>query len=1273
MHDWQAYLPAYVTAHLVARYDQSPVGYEQRFQAVVLFADIAGFTPLSEALAATGQAGAEELTLLINRCFDPLIRLVQQHGGIINSFGGDAMMALFPIADEPTLFVVQRALQCAFALQASVKILGNLTTAAGDWKLTLHIGLAVGEILHVTAGNPDERLLSIVTGEPLLNCGQAESHAEAGEVVVHVPSFAGMFLDMEKLADPTFARIRPIQQNIPLAPLVPLGRIDPTTLDVMAAYLHPSIAQRLRDKQTTFINERRNVTVLFVQFRNLDDVHDASLGKRLVSYFNAVLRIVQRYDGYINKVEVGDKGSTYLILFGAPVAHENDADRAAHCALELHALEHAEISIGMHTGFVFSGLIGSDIRQEYTVIGDVVNVAARLMQIADSGQILITQVTNTALSSAFITDPLPVVWVKGKNEPIERFELTDLRQTSVRFQEPNYVLPMVGRSDELAFVGQQLAQVKQRKGQIIAITGDAGMGKSRLGSEIRRIARAQRIAVYGGECLSYGTNISYLLWHNLWRAFFNVDPTWLPELQMLQLRAQLAVINPDLLDWMPLLANAMRLPISDSTLAKLLDVRSRKVLLESVLGNCVRYRANETPLLFVLEDCHWIDPLSLDLLNHIAKLIADVPIMLVLLYRPPADDQEAQWLEQIQQLPYFHRIQLQEFTADETAELVRLKLRYMLGSGVHLDDGWVTQIAERAQGNPFYIEELLNLMVDRGLDPTSQEQRQRMELPDSLHRLIISRIDQLDERAKTTLKVASVIGRLFKAQWLSGAYPELGSTDAVINRLDMLSRLDLTPLDRVEPEREYLFKHVITQEVAYQSLPYTTRAKLHEQIAEYIENSYGDASSVDLLAHHYGLSTNRDKQREYFRKAGDAAAARYANETAIDYYRRLLHLLQPAELVPILFEIGSLLKFAGRWNEAHEMYQEALTNATLLNDIDAMGRAMSEISDVDSSQGFHAEALTYSDRSLELAQQAQNVELQVRVLLRKGWVLYAYGQLNEALHVAEQAVERGKILNDHQLLGLSYKLHGYMLVHLGQPKRALASFERALELHQSHDDREDIGRIYNVMGEAARVSGDYAAAVEWYKQALAIGRELRNPERLIMYTSNLGGALVGLGKYAQAIKYLHQALGLTNALSWYAISETYRFLAEAYAGQGEHETAFSTILQSLKFARDTQQVLDHGNALRTLGTLWELVPDVMHQQDGLPTSARDSFAQAYLIHREANAAAEQARTLRAWGNYEQQYGDAEQATLYLRHAYTIFQELGLDHELATFVDKANNS
>ncbi|HYF65279.1 MAG TPA: adenylate/guanylate cyclase domain-containing protein, partial [Herpetosiphonaceae bacterium] len=365
MHrQWQAYLPHYVTVDLATHPGESPVGRQQRFAVVALFADIAGFTALSEALGQEGRSGTEQLTTILNQCFAPLIDIIHQHGGVISTFSGDALTVLFALGDGAAAAAARRAAHCALSMQAIMDDFAMVRTAVGPWSLTLKIGLAAGSVLYTTVGDPAVRTVAIVGGAVLDQCSAAQSMAEAGEIIVHRPSLPDLegLIDADP-ADDRFGRLLRQPSEVAFEPVAALDLLPEQTIETMAAYLHPSIAGRLREGQATFINERRPVTVLFINFDHFDYDHDPEVGAKLQDYFANVLRAIERYGGYLNKVEIGDKGSSYLVLFGAPVAHENDIERANHCALDLRDLDAVEARIGINTGFVFSGLIGSPARQ----------------------------------------------------------------------------------------------------------------------------------------------------------------------------------------------------------------------------------------------------------------------------------------------------------------------------------------------------------------------------------------------------------------------------------------------------------------------------------------------------------------------------------------------------------------------------------------------------------------------------------------------------------------------------------------------------------------------------------------------------------------------------------------------------------------------------------------------------------------------------------------------------------------------------------------------
>jgi predicted ATPase len=515
---------------------------------------------------------------------------------------------------------------------------------------------------------------------------------------------------------------------------------------------------------------------------------------------------------------------------------------------------------------------------------------------------------------------------------------------------------MVGRREELERIRQKLAMAAGGQGQLIGITGEAGMGKSRLIAEAVKLGQEAGFELLAGEAESYGTQTSYLAWQPIWRNFFGLDPSASAEAQIKQLSEELSRLGPDLAPRLPLLGVILNLPIPDNELTRSFEAKLRKSSTEGLLVECLRRRARGRRFLIVLEDSHWLDPLSHDLLEAVGRSIAGLPVLLLMAYRPVLQGQLQ--VPKVRQLPHFSEIRLSSFDRPEAERLIRLKLEGFFGSQVEASPDLVNRILARAEGNPFYIEELLNYLKDRGLQPQNAQALERLNLPASLQSLILSRLDQLAESQVIALKVASVIGRFFKAAMLWGVYPALGDEQRVIADLENLRRLDLMQLENAEPELTYLFKHVITQEVTYESLPFSTRALLHGEIGQFIEKNFPDSIDqyLDLLAYHYERSQKNEKKREYLLKAGHAAQANYANTAALEYYQRALSLLTPGEQVGVRQKLGQVLTLLGQWQAAEDMLLQAMDLAEDNGDYESQTWCQAVFADLLGKQGKYAHA-----------------------------------------------------------------------------------------------------------------------------------------------------------------------------------------------------------------------------------------------------------------------------------------------------------------------------
>jgi predicted ATPase/class 3 adenylate cyclase len=1149
-----------------------------RAQGAALFADISGFTPLTEALVRElgPQRGSEELTRHLNMVYDALIAELDRYGGSVIGFSGDAITCWLD-ADNGL-----RAAACALAMQAAMKRFATLTIPSGTQiSMAMKAAVAVGPARRFLIGDPEIQYIDALAGALLDHLTTAEHHARKGEVVLD-PAAAASLEDAARIAEwrvdeETGHRFGVVDHLLHQPDPAPWPPIPPSALAEaqIRPWLLPLVYERLRSGQGEFLAELRPAVVLFVRFGGIDYDHDAEAGRKLDAYLSQVQRILAKYEGTLLQLTIGDKGSYLYGCFGAPRAHEDDGVRAGSAALEILALTPtldylADVQMGISQGRMRTGAYGSSTRRTYGVLGDEVNLAARLMQAAEPGQILVSKTARQTMGDAFAWEALPDLQVKGKAEPVMVFSLTGLKERqTIRLQEPKYALPMVGREVELAAIEEKMALALRGRGQIVGISAEAGMGKSRLVAEVIRLANERELVGYGGEAESYGTNTSYMIWQNIWRAFFGLEADWSLEEQARAIEIQLTLFDRALLPRLPLLGAVLNLQIPDNDLTRSLDAKVRKASLEALLVDCLRARAHEHPLLLVLEDCHWIDPLSQDLLEVVGRAIAEMPVLMVLAYRPP-EAQRAQG-PRVAALPHFTAVQLSDFTAQEAERLIRLKLEQFFGPGTSAPSAFVERITARAEGNPFYIEELLNYLQDRRIDPQDGHALERLDFPTSLHSLILSRIDQLTESQKITLKVASVIGRLFKASMLFGIYPQGAEWEQVKDDLDAISRLDLVPLDTPDPELTYLFKHIVTQEVAYESLPYATRAPLHNQIGQYIENTAGEAlaQSVDLLAFHYDRSDNEAKRREYLLKAGQAAQAAYANAAAINYYQRVLPLLPREAQVPVMRRLGQVMELTGKWGEADSLYRQALELAEQLSDQRAAAECQTAIGELLRKQGQFAEALTWLERARaaseasgdqagvalalhyagsvaaqqgdsDTARTLYNRSLSIRrelddkpgianLLSNLGIVARRQGNSLLARHLHEESLNIRRELGDRRLISVSLTNLGNVALDQGDFAEARARLEEAVALQREVGDRGYIAVMVHNLANAVRDQGDYAHARALYDESLAISRELGDRWTMAYLLEDIGCLAALEGRPERALRLVGAAAVLREA------------------------------------------------------------------------------------------------------------------------------------------------
>jgi class 3 adenylate cyclase/tetratricopeptide (TPR) repeat protein len=1117
------------------------------FPAAVLFADVSGFTPLTEALAQKGAEGPEELTRLLNGYFSRMIALVGSEGGEVVKFSGDAVTVVFPAAQDDLGIATRRAMQAAEAMQAAMDEFATLETSAGPVALGMKIGIGAGEVLALRVGGIQERWEYVIAGEPLRQVAQAEHQARRGEIILSPEAeavIAPHTVAPRPLSQPDWASVQ-----------------DPKAVEAVLRVYVPRVAIAwLEEELQEWLAVLRPMSVLFISVAGIDYAQDDAV-ERLHAFLRTAQEIVRRYEGSINKLAVDDKGTILIFLFGAPPrAHENDPERALRCALDLQAAAKAqglELAIGVTTGRAFAGPVGSETRREYTVMGDTVNLAARLMGVAGKGQVRCDYETYRSARSKLAFDLLPSVRVKGKAGLIRLY-----RPTGEVGKEDREVTGgvLVGRRAEVARLVACLDGLHAGRSHILLVEGEAGIGKSRLVQELVRLMRERGIAGLLGAGSSIEQQTPYRAWREIFDSYFDLEDTNDQAERRRRVQAHVYDVVPDLAERLPLLNDVLGLGLPENELTAALDVHLRHESLVSLLLALLRAWAIERPLVLVVEDAQWLDSLSWDLTLQAARALTvahHMPLLLVVAMRPLKGEITRVEPQTLAGMDEVERILLESMSPEETLALAALKLGVTDG---RLPEAVAELVRMRASGNPFFAEELVYALRDNGLISVKTRagktrcvvsgdlERAAQTLPDTIQGIVLSRIDRLPPDEQLTLKVAAVIGRTFAFTPLRdtlGEHMEV-SQRLLMGYLDDLIELELTPLDAPEPELTYIFKHVITQEVAYETLLFAQRRQLHRTVAQWYEQRFGgDDQPVEegpgvllapyypLLVYHWHHAEDRERERHYAGLAGKWAAAQYANLEATGYFSRALELTPKTDWAArydLLLAREAVHDLMGK-REAQAQDLAAL--ALLVQEMGDVQPAVRRGAEVALRQANYAEvtsdypaALAFVQQAVEQAARAQDPMAETEGYIAWGRALWHQGDYDMARAPLGRALDMARATDNRHCEAKSLDNLADVYLYQGNYPAAQEHYQQTLEIYRAEGRRQGEADCLNMLGVIQDELGDYLAARAYYEQTLSIYRTTGDRRGESITLGNLGVVLCDLGDYQAAREYHQQALDL---------------------------------------------------------------------------------------------------------------------------------------------------
>ena len=749
---------------------------------------------------------------------------------------------------------------------------------------------------------------------------------------------------------------KPIKPDSKLQPSVSSPAVSVQEESALQRFIPKELQTKLSEARASgeMVGERRVVTMLFCDVRGstaaAEQMDPEDWGEVINGAFKYMIKPIYHYEGIVARL----MGDGLLAFFGAPIAHEDDPQRAILAGLDIveeirpyreqihdrHQVDF-DVRIGINTGLVVVGAVGSDLRMEYSALGDAINLASGMEQTAEPGTVQVAHDTFKLVKPMFQFEELGGIEVKGKAEPVPAYRVLGVTTLATRTRGIEGLhAEMVGREAEMQTLQEVISDLERGVGRIVCVMGDAGIGKSRLVMEGRQVF--ENVIGADGEwyattTLSYKANQPYGMFQRLLRRMMGVgSQAPLPAVQ-----EQIAALAENL--------PKDRRPRARQVLEALFGIESeddglpiegetfRKELVEAV-RDWWRTRFSAHPIVMVFDDMHWSDAASIELLRQLLPLVGEIPLVLLCALRAERD--APAWQLKIaadEEFPHrYSEFSLQPLSAEESNELVSRLLAI-----AEISDGMREAILEKSGGNPFFIEEVVRTLIENGA-VISEERSANGELkrywrsttegtdfaiPDNLRSLVAARMDRLEEPTRATLQVASVIGRNFHRRVLQEVHDDGIDVD---QNVASLLRLDLIREAARVPEVEYSFRNPLTQEAVYKTILLKRRREFHQRVGIAMETLYADRLEgfYGLLAHHFALAAERDKAIEYSQLESKQAVALYAYEDAVQILSAALELIEPGKQAGIhlalLEDLGDVYHLLREGNQAIEQYQAAL-------------------------------------------------------------------------------------------------------------------------------------------------------------------------------------------------------------------------------------------------------------------------------------------------------------------------------------------------------------
>lgn len=955
------------------------------------------------------------------------------------------------------------------------------------------------------------------------------------------------------------------------------------------------LARKYRAAEQQTSGENRLVTVMFADIsgftRMSQTLSPGILVQRVNKYLGIIADAIFRREGKVNRF-IGD---CVLAFFGVPIAHENDPDRAILSALEVRdALSDLgiDVSIGINSGMMYFGAIGPERHTEISAYGIDIILAKRLQEVAQVGQILVSEGIYRVTRRSFEFEPLDPLTLRGIEKSAVAYEvLRELpKPEKIRGLE-GLRAELIGRQKELAELKEYADRLMDGEGQIVCIFGEAGVGKSRLAMELKDYVRDKDMNWLEGRGVSLGESIGYSVFVDILKndlKFSDKDsPTELTE----KITNRMKELFPQTwMDIVPYIANLLSAKYDDERNERIkhLPPEQMQYQISSTLKDVFVALAKQKPLLLILEDLHWADELSMHLISLLMGEISNAPLMLLYIYRPdPGKEHKSSRISKqaLGKCPDRYReIKLRELLPRESRQLIR-----SLGSLLQMENlprEFEESIVEKSGGNPLFVEEVIRSLMDSGIIQRDGERWimkagiDEIELPNTVQNIIMARIDRMERDLQNVLRIAAVIGKLFRHRLLQYVMQKEGLTQNLDECLLQLEDKDLVYEEQSIPEVEYSFKHASHQETLYQNVWLPERQALHQKVGEGIEEFHRDRLEefYEELAWHYSQSNHIPKAIDYSLKAGNKVRSMYANQAAIYHFNRALELIQaqPADKKQVSLEIaasealGDVLFTIGAHDKAEEPLSHAQSLAFMQGDIQHFSSLNGKLADLYHWRGEYNKAIEAAEAGLEaLGDQIHSPEAAclLEVISRS---YCAKGDLDKGRRYVEQSAQ---IIRQIPYFESVYKVY-FLLAGI---ERDMGNYQKAGDLLEEmericleHNNEVGLARCYHGLAELWWVQYDLYESSRWLEKSLVYCERTGDAHYLMEGHLELAHHTIALdGDPEQIQTHIQQGMEIAERMartsrvaSVPALSQE---LGTAYLDKGDMEKAIFYIRRAIEF------------------------------------------------------------------------------------------------------------